>query len=158
MTIRLLSLALALTLAAAAGAAETPAPAAPAPAKTQGAMLVVKITGIRAAKGVIRVAIHDTEDTFPKKWDKALRVIKVPVPAGKTEVITAFTDLKPGAYAVMAHHDEDADGAINRYLIGMPAEGVINSGVQPTFGAPSWKKSVFTVPETGEISLKLRYL
>ena len=154
---------IAATAFAAESAPATPAapvaPAAPAAtAPAEGAMLVVKITGITEAKGDIRIALHNTDESFPKKWDKAFRVIKVPVPTGKTEIITAFTGLKPGTYAVIAHHDADSDGQLKRYIIGMPAEGMINSGTQPTFGAPSWKKSSFTVPETKELSLKLRYL
>lgn len=133
--------------------APTPAPV-PAPVEHT---LVVKVSGIKTDKGNIRLAVHDNETSFPKKWDKALRVVTVPVPAGKTEV-TIRVNLKPGTYALLAHHDEDADGQIKRYLIGMPAEGMVNSGTKPLIGAPAWDKSKFAVPEISEQTLTLRYL
>lgn len=148
--------------------AETPAaapkPATPAPAPAEKApapathAISVKVTGIKNDKGNLRLAIHNSETTFPKQWDKAMKVVTVTIPAGKTEVTIPVDNLKPGSYALLVHHDEDANGEIKRYWVGMPAEGMANSGTKPVMGAPSWKKSAFTVPETSEVTLKLSYL
>jgi uncharacterized protein (DUF2141 family) len=133
----------------------TPAPAASAATATG---LTVKITGIKRDQGNLRLAVHNNESGFPKKWEAALKVVTVAIPAGKNEVSLQIDDLKPGTYARIAHHDEDADGTIKRYWIGMPAEGMANSGTKPLMGPPSWKKSVFTLPETTTVTLTLSYL
>lgn len=144
-----------------ADSAATPPVTAPdgksAPASDT-ASVSVKITGIKGGKGNIRLAIHNTEASFPKKWDKAMKVVTATIPAGKTDLTLKVDGLKPGTYALIAHHDEDANGEIKRYWVGMPAEGMANSGTKPLMGAPSWKKSAFPVPGTTEVTLTLSYL
>lgn len=162
MTRRLLALLLSACALAPASIATPPstAPSTPASAASPaaGTSLTVKITGIKRDQGNIRLAVHNNESGFPKKWEAALKVITVPIPAGKNEVSLQIEDLKPGTYALIAHHDEDANGTIKRYWIGMPAEGMANSGTKPLMGAPSWKKSIINLPETTAVTLTLSYL
>jgi uncharacterized protein (DUF2141 family) len=51
----------------------------------------------------------------------------------------------PGRYAVMVHHDVNADGVINRDRLGRPTEGIGFSRDAPMlFGPPRFKDASFT--------------
>ncbi len=55
-------------------------------------------------------------------------------------VAITLADVPPGTYGVMAHHDMNDDGIINRDMLGRPTEGIGFSLDAPMiFGPPRFK-------------------
>lgn len=117
--------------------------------------LKIQLTGVRNASGDLRAALFDREDAF-RKEDKALARIKLPATPGV--VVAVFPGLAPGRYAVMAYHDENADGAMDRMFGMIPTEGYGLSNNPEVFGPPAFEQSAFDLPAAGaEIVVNLRY-
>ena len=136
------SLTLALLLAAAAAQADE-------------ARLVVTIKEIRDATGNLRISLYGDADSF-RKEDRALKVVSLPATKGEARV--TFDGIAPGRYALMAYHDENADGKLNLRLGMFPTEGYALSNNPRVMGPPKFADSAFdvTAPET-EASLTLSY-
>jgi len=77
-----------------------------------------------------------------------------------TSARCVFDNLKPGAYAVMVHHDENDNKKFDSNLIGIPLEGYGASNNRTyALKAPRWDESRVTV-ETGknvELKISVRY-
>ncbi|HRJ60537.1 MAG TPA: DUF2141 domain-containing protein [Azospirillaceae bacterium] len=117
--------------------------------------LKVQLTGVRNASGDLRAALFDRADAF-RKEDKALALVKLPAAPGVATVV--FPSLAPGRYAVMAYHDENADGAMDRMFGMIPTEGYGLSNNPEVFGPPAFEQSAFDLPAAGaEIVVNLRY-
>jgi uncharacterized protein (DUF2141 family) len=74
--------------------------------------VVITVTNLRSAKGVVRACMTTRSDIFPKciKDPTAFRTV---VPAsGKVEI--RFTGVKPGNYAIALLHDEHDNGQADR--------------------------------------------
>jgi uncharacterized protein (DUF2141 family) len=72
----------------------------------------------------------------------------------------AFDGVAPGDYAVVALHDEDDDGTLDRSRLGLPTEGVaFSSGARIRFGPPSFDEARFELgARDAELALELQYL
>lgn len=137
---------------AVAGAAATLA-AAPA----QAGDVVITVTDLRSAKGVVRACMTTREDIFPKciKDPAAHRTV---VPAsGKLEI--RFTGVKPGTYAIALLHDENDNGKADRAMGMMPKEGYGFSRDAPVkMAPPKFQDAVFKQGEgTSRMTIKMRY-
>lgn len=137
---------------AVAGAAATLA-AAPA----QAGDVVITVTDLRSAKGVVRACMTTREDIFPKciKDPAAHRTV---VPAsGKIEI--RFTGVKPGTYAIALLHDENDNGKADRAMGMMPKEGYGFSRDAPVkMAPPKFQDAVFKQGEgNSRITIKMRY-
>ncbi|MEZ0471313.1 DUF2141 domain-containing protein [Luteimonas salinilitoris] len=92
----------------------------PAALPLQAADLSVHLQGLRTPAGTVRVAVVDGADG----WDgKAPPVAGTQVAADGDGARVVFRDLAPGAYAVMATHDENDNGRLDTNLAGLPVEG-----------------------------------
>jgi len=59
---------------------------------------------------------------------------------------------------VMAYHDEDGNGELNRFLGMIPKEGWGLSNNPKVSGKPAFKDAAITLPESGTaLTLKLNY-
>jgi len=117
-----------------------------------GHRLEVKFSDLRTSTGSVNVCLMNDEGQFLRNCyigrsyhfnqDEGLRLI--------------FDDLPAGDYAVMAYHDEDGDGNMNRGgLFGLPSEPYAFSNNPSTFfGPPAWRKCLFSVRKDQTISLK----
>jgi uncharacterized protein (DUF2141 family) len=116
--------------------------------------LTVKLHGIRAQTGVVKVAVVDSQEA----WDgKAAPVQADGVPAQAEEASFIFKDLKPGSYAVMITHDENGNGKLDTNLMGMPLEGYGFSNNPQVMRKPTWDEARFEVPASGSaIDIDLR--
>ena len=73
--------------------------------------LQVDLAGIQHDRGSIRVGLYSDPKTFRKE---AQAVAIQQVAAAPGTVTVDFTALPPGRYAIMAYHDEDGNGELNR--------------------------------------------
>jgi uncharacterized protein (DUF2141 family) len=117
--------------------------------------LTVTLRNVRDASGALRAGLYRDPATF-RKEDKAVSVAQVNAAAG--EVSLVFRDLLPGRYAIMAYHDENGDGTLNRRFGMFPTEGYGLSNNPNVSGPPAFEDSAFEVstPATA-IAIDLRY-
>ncbi len=83
------------------------------------ANLTIEVTGVRSAKGAVRVAVC-TAPTFLK--DACPYSASVPATPGSTLVSVA--GVPPGVYAVQLFHDENDNQMVDRGLFGIPTEAI----------------------------------
>jgi uncharacterized protein (DUF2141 family) len=119
----------------------------------EAATLTVSLDGAKPGGGPLTVLLFDRAEGFPKEARAAQRHV---LPAGQSTL--ALDNLKPGRYAVMAYHDEDGNGELNRFLGMIPKEGWGLSNNPAVSGKPSFKDAAVTLPEAGaSLTLKLNY-
>jgi uncharacterized protein (DUF2141 family) len=111
------------------------------------ARLIVTIKEIHDATGNLRVSLYGDAESF-RKEDRALKAVSIP--AAKGEARVTFDGLAPGRYALMAYHDENADGKLDLRLGMFPTEGYALSNNPRVMGPPKFADSAFEVagPET----------
>lgn len=128
-----------------------------APGGTAGAAEVeAVIRGVAHDKGTVKVALYATAESF-RKEDKALSVQAQPARAG--EMTFAFAGLNPDRYAIVAYHDENGNGEMDRFLGMIPTEGYGLSNNPEVSGPPQFDPSAFGVagaPPTRTV-IDLRY-
>lgn len=82
--------------------------------------LVVNVTGVRANKGMLKLAVYDSAVS----WDGDGKAIaadeKTP---DADEVSFRFANIRAGKVAVIAMHDENGNGKLDSNFMGMPTEG-----------------------------------
>lgn len=125
------------------------------PIGAHAADLVVTLDGIAHAKGGLRVGLYDAPETF-RKEDRSVAVLTAAAAPGRASV--RFENLAPGRYAVMAYHDEDGDGGLDRFMGMIPTEGYALSNDPEVSGPPAFEECAFELPADGrEIVVSLRY-
>lgn len=144
-----------MTRAAAAALACLAGSALAAP--VQAGEVVITVTDLRSAKGVVRACMTTRAEVFPKciKDPGAHRTV-VPA-AGKVEI--RFTAVKPGDYAIALLHDENDNGKADRAMGMMPKEGYGFSRDAPVkMAPPKFRDAVFTQGEgTSRVTIRMRY-
>jgi len=120
------------------------------------AELMVEVTGLRSAKGKIRVALFRTPADFPKEEGLFREAV---VPAAGQTVTLVLVDVPPGTYGLAAFHDENGDGAFDRGLFGIPREGYGFGNDAPViFDAPPFEQAAVVVAEPeSRTTLRMRY-
>lgn len=117
------------------------------------AELKISLTDLRSQKGVVRVAVFDRQDGFPKdsKMKKFAQTIKTS--DSKHFVIK---NLKPGFYALAIIHDENGNGKLDGFP---PTEGYgFSNDVMGTFGPPKFTKAKFKVTGKNQnLAIKMKY-
>lgn len=118
--------------------------------------LKVTISGIKSAKGVVRLAICPPQTGFPDCKDKAVRIASLPIDRGIAQV--DFSGLPAGTYAVSVFHDANANGKLDTFL-GVPSEGYGFSR-NPPFRprAPKWSEAGVAVTGEASLDIKIRYI
>lgn len=117
------------------------------------ATLSVSLDGAKPGGGPLVVLLYEGAAGFPKEARATSRHV---LPAGQTTL--ALANLKPGPVAVMAYHDENANGELDRFLGMIPKEGWGLSNNPSVSGKPAFKDAAVTLPESGaRATIKLNY-
>ena len=117
------------------------------------ATLTVNLDGIKPGGGPLTVLLFDRAEGFPKEARASQRHV---LPVGKKTL--ALDGLMPGQYAVMAYHDEDGNGELNRLFGMIPQEGWGLSNNPQVTGKPKFKDAAVVLPESGAaVTLHLDY-
>jgi len=100
------------------------------------------------AQGILTVELYrPSKRSFLKK---ASRVHRIRVPAQNGEQTVCFNIDKPGAYAVAAYQDLDADRHLKKKWNRMPAEPfALSNKKKLAFAMPKFDDAAFQVPNTG---------
>ena len=119
------------------------------------ATLRVTVENIRNDSQPVRVLLFNTPDSFP---DEAQCFKSQATSAKEGTAVVEFTDLAPGAYAIMAYHDENEDNRLNRVLGMWPSEGYGLSLNPLVMGPPTFQETSFELPAQGlSVTLSLQY-
>jgi Uncharacterized protein conserved in bacteria len=119
------------------------------------ASLGIEVSGVRNAEGQVKLMLFDKAEGF-RKEAASREVLAVPAQTGTVQA--AFKDLSPGRYAVIAYHDEDADGKLDLRFGMIPAEGYGLSNNPEVVGPPSFEHAAFELDETGKrLEIRLDY-
>lgn len=126
------------------------------PGGATAAELQVVVRPVAHDKGAVKVVLYASPETF-RKEDKALAVRSQPAMPG--EMAFSFDGLAEGRYAVVAYHDENGNGQMDRFLGMIPTEGWGLSNNPEVSGPPQFDPSAFTVAEAEptKITIDLRY-
>lgn len=125
-------------------------------AVTPSASLDVTVAGISSDKGVVRLAICPPDSGFPDCGKRAVRTAVVPVLQGQARA--NFAQLAPGAYAVSAFHDANANGRLDTFL-GIPREGFgFSRNPAIHMRAPRFGEAQIPLKGASATSIDLRYI
>jgi uncharacterized protein (DUF2141 family) len=146
-----------LVLLAGGALAPTMVCADPVPDPAAGVSVTVVISGLRAARGLIRACLTTRAQTFPE-CDKDPQSLRLTVPAQNGPSLV-FRHVMPGTYAVSLFHDENSNGRLDKVL-GIPSEGYGFSRNAPiNFGPPKFAAARFAVSATDlSLPISVRYI
>lgn len=119
------------------------------------ATLHVTVEGIRNDSQPVRVLLFNSPGSFPDE-KQSFKVQATRATQGTA--VVEFTDLAPGAYAIMAYHDENEDNRLNRVLGMWPSEGYGLSLNPLVMGPPTFQEVSFELPDRGlSVTIPLQY-
>jgi len=115
------------------------------------AELFIKVSGITATEGSIRIALFNSEATFN---DTPYAALSMPVTDAQMQV--QMSDLPAGEYALMLFQDIDNNEELNTNLFGMPREpwGASLQG-KTIMRAPVWSDLKFMIDNDTAIIVEL---
>jgi uncharacterized protein (DUF2141 family) len=117
--------------------------------------LTLEIGPVRSATGTVNLSLYNQAEGF-KDEAKAFLQARIPAKAGALRHV--FTGLPAGRYAVIAYHDENGDGKMNRRFGMIPEEGYGVSNNPELFGPPKFDACAFDLKDTGSSqTLLLKY-
>lgn len=116
--------------------------------------IAVNVTGVKSSSGNVYVELYSDPKTFRKS---ALAFKVADTKAQNGTVTIKFTDVNPGIYAILAFHDEDGNGVLNKRFGMIPTEGYALSNNPNVFGPPAFKDSEFEVLSDKELTLPMHY-
>ncbi|AVM75034.1 hypothetical protein MSR1_25530 [Magnetospirillum gryphiswaldense MSR-1] len=117
--------------------------------------LTVILDGVAHDQGGLRVGLYDRAESF-RKEDRAVAIRTAAASPGQASI--GFGQVPAGRYAIMAYHDEDGDGGLDRFMGMIPTEGYALSNDPEVSGPPAFDECAFDIPAEGRaITLKLRY-
>jgi uncharacterized protein (DUF2141 family) len=130
--------------------------------------LRVEIHGVASSSGTLMVGLYDSEAHFRTAIANAgklglltdrSRLVGIAMRAIAGTQSAVFTDLKPGAYAVIVFHDENDNGKLDENLFGIPTEGYgFSNDAEGFLSAPSFKAAAVIVDANDlTISILLKY-
>lgn len=114
------------------------------------------MSGLRSAKGIVRVCITTSAASFPKCHGDPLAA-KRNVPAGAR--LVSVDGLPPGAYAAAVMHDENGNKRLDTFA-GVPTEGFgFSRNPQIRFGPPRFGDARFQLGGVAETQqVRMRYM
>lgn len=119
------------------------------------ASLDIEVSGVRNAEGQVKLMLFDKAEGFRKEAESR-EVLATPAAAGTLQA--AFKDLPPGRYAVIAYHDENANGKLDLRFGMIPTEGYGLSNNPEVLGPPSFEHAVFELGDAdNRLEVRLGY-
>ena len=130
--------------------------------------LRVAIHGVRSSSGSLMIGLYDSEEHFKSAITHAgsmglvtnpSRLVGIAMRAIAGTQTVVFTELKPGAYAVITFHDENDNGKLDENALGLPTEGYgFSNNAEGFFAAPSFKAAAVTLGSHDKaIGITLKY-
>jgi uncharacterized protein (DUF2141 family) len=117
--------------------------------------ITVRVSGLRNDKGLVFVALFDSERAFDAK--KALMGGQTRPSNGSAVVV--LENVVPGRYAVSFIHDENENKKLDTNFLGIPTEGFgFSRDAMGTFGPPGFDDTAVNVlAGTGNVVMHAKY-
>lgn len=116
--------------------------------------LEVVVQGVAHARGDLRLALYADPSGF-RKEDRALA--RQALPARTGDMTVTFPGLPDGRYAVIAYHDENADGTMNKFMGMIPTEGYGLTNNPEVSGPPQFDECSLEVEGATRTVVRLKY-
>jgi uncharacterized protein (DUF2141 family) len=116
--------------------------------------LSLHVKGVKNNQGNVYVELYNEAKAF-RKSAQAFAILKAPAKEG--DITVKFDRLKLGHYAVLAYHDEDGNGLLNKRFGMIPTEGYGLSNDPSVIGPPSFEDSDFEILGDAEININMHY-
>lgn len=122
-----------------------------------GAMLAVKVTGLKSADGKVLCTLYRGAAGFPADPKQSIQQRVCAIEGASSTC--HFEAVSADTYAVACFHDEDGDGALKKGIFGIPKEGVgVSNDAKGSFGPPKYEDAKFTFSGApSEITFAVRY-
>lgn len=122
--------------------------------KSQEFSLEVKVVGFQPGKGILRVCLFDSEDTF---FNNAMACEVKDTPLNEQSITLRFLKkVLAGKYAIAVYQDINKNGILDRNWLGIPSEPYgFSNNPSTLFGPPSFQKAAFEINENLIIPVKL---
>jgi uncharacterized protein (DUF2141 family) len=119
------------------------------------AALTAHVTGLHSDRGQIGCMLFASADGFPREPKKAVERTFAPILGGTG---TCRFLARPGSYAIIAMHDENGNGTMDRNFLGIPKEGFgASRGAHGAFG-PKFADARFDyIGGAQSITITIRY-
>lgn len=122
-------------------------------AASHAADLSIRVDGVRADGGAVRVALYDSAERFLKRPLESAS-------AAAREGVTTLTikDLAPGQYAIAVFHDANDNGKLDQNMMGIPVEATaFSNDALGNMGPPAFEAARFVLAAEGSaIGVTLR--
>ena len=107
-------------------------------------VLIVKMTKFPSSDGFAMVAVFNNKEGYEIGEEGAVASKKVKVVNNKAEAV--FKDLPYGWYGVSMYHDENANGKLDKNLVGVPKEAyAFSNNARGAFGKPGYEEVRFKI-------------
>jgi uncharacterized protein (DUF2141 family) len=108
-----------------------------------GAELEVQVAGFSSDAGQARILLFREQAGYRGDIE-AERIALVPIRNSRADWFAE--DLPEGFYSIIAHHDSDANGELDRAFFNLPLEPYgYSNGVWTSFGLPAWDAVAFEI-------------
>jgi uncharacterized protein (DUF2141 family) len=115
--------------------------------KVETGTLLVMVQGFKSTVGQLMVALYNSDSEF---LDKDPYKGSITVISANQELIK-FENVPYGDYAIVALHDMNKDGKLDKNILGIPTEGYgFSNNAMDKFGPPSWIQASFVFAEKDE--------
>ncbi|MEM9824027.1 MAG: DUF2141 domain-containing protein [Bacteroidota bacterium] len=116
--------------------------------------LKVKVTNIKKAKGMVRMAAYSPDQKFLGE-ETSLSINETVTRKGEVILVV---NIPFGTYAFSLYHDEDGDGALDSNFLGIPKEPYgFSNNARGVFGPPKYKSASFEFNEAEQmIEIKVK--
>ena len=119
----------------------------------QSQTLTVVVRGVRNNKGMVRVALYNSEKDFMKK---ILHSKSEKAKSGEVQIVLG--DIPPGTYAISVVHDANENGEMDSNSMGIPKEGFgFSNNAMRMFGPPSFEEAKFVWDGQKKMEINLKY-
>lgn len=108
---------------------------------------MLKVEGLKEAKGEIRIAVFNSEDSYTK-----VPLYAVVLPVKGREIEWKVPNLPFGEYAIAVYHDKNKNGKLDTNFLGIPKENYgFSNNARGRFGPASWQEAKFSIQEKSTI-------
>jgi len=116
--------------------------------------LEVRVEGYQTGKGILRVCLFDSEDSF---FNHAMVCEVQDTPINMKSISLKFSEYLPaGKYAIAVYQDINKNGVLDRNWLGVPTEPYgFSNNPSTLFGPPSFQKAAFELTGNHIITIKL---
>jgi uncharacterized protein (DUF2141 family) len=118
-------------------------------------VIEINMTNLSNDSGQVIVLLFKQEQAFGADKEPYRKIINDKIRKGKCSI--TISGIESGEYAFIVFHDEDKNGELLTNFMGMPKEGIGNSGAKNQ--RPTYSNTKFVLKEEIKIfNITLRYL